>query len=87
MPAKPIPHVSVTHANFASLTQSGDGYIIQQFRAVAGLSRKKIFPKSVKYNQCRVSRGQNQITIQFCLDGTETARFSFVPIPPVGSMF
>ena len=87
MPAKSIPHVTVTHADFESLARSGDEAIIHQFRFVSGMSKKRLFPKSVKYDRCQVSRGQNQITIQFYLGDTETARFGFVPIPPVGSIF
>jgi hypothetical protein len=81
MAAKTIPTVTVTHADFDSLARGNDQWIIQQFRALCSMSRKRIFKKSVQYDRCRVTRGQNYITIQFYLAETETARFSFVPTP------
>lgn len=46
------------------------------------MSKKRIFKKSVKYDRCQVVRGEKHVTIRFYLGEVETARFSFVPIPP-----
>ena len=79
--AKSIPIVTVTHLDFDSIAQSGDQEVIRQFQITCGLSKRKFFKKSVRYDRCRVVHGKNFVTIRFYLGDAETARFSFVPSP------
>jgi len=79
--AKSIPTVTVTHLDFASIARSSDQEIVRQFQITCGLSKKRIFKKSVRYDRCQVVRGENFVTIRFYLGDVETARFSFVLSP------
>ncbi|MEQ1853867.1 MAG: hypothetical protein ABMA01_20005 [Chthoniobacteraceae bacterium] len=48
--------------------------------------RKRIIPKSVRYNAFRVSRVENAVTVHLLLEEKETALVSFVPAPDFSRM-
>jgi hypothetical protein len=83
MSPKAIPTITVMHLKFDVLARRNDQAIIKQMVITERSSKKRLLPKSVKYDRHRVSRSQNLITIHLCLGEVETARFSFAPMPRI----
>jgi hypothetical protein len=77
MPPKTIPCVTVLYLDFDRLSQSDDRTIIDHMRFALRNRRKRLFPKSVKWDRCRVNRDQNTIAIRLYNGEAETARFGF----------
>ena len=74
-----IPHVSFVIMNFDEMKRYDDNGIINYLAMTFRLSRKRILPKSVRYDSARVSRVENAVTVHLYLGNKETARVSFVP--------
>lgn len=81
MAKRSIPHVTVVILDFEQVARFSDpdvwGHVVQTCR----LSRKRLIPKSVRYDGFRVSRGEKSVTAHLHFGETETMRFSFVPTP------
>lgn len=81
MANKSIPTVTASLVDFDVLTNGPDEAVFQRFQFACSMGKKRIFPKSVKYDRGQVVRGEKHVTIRFYLGEIETARFSFVPSP------
>ena len=73
-------------SDFYDLARSGDDAIIGRFQFYVRNTRKRIFPKSVQYNACKVEREPQRLTVRL-LDTTKgqvpetTAFYRFIPTP------
>lgn len=76
-----IPDVSLVSTDFENRTRDTDEQLIEHVVFVLRLSKKRILPKSVRFNQYRVSRAPNRLTVHFHMDEIETARVSLIPGP------
>jgi hypothetical protein len=81
MAARSIPTVTILHLKFDALAHSDDTAVVGQMQLIVRNSKKRVFPKSVKYDRCAVSRGSPCLTIHLYMGDIETARFKFVPTP------
>jgi hypothetical protein len=76
-----IPVISIIILNFDEVKHYDDTGIFNHLVMTCRLSRKRIVPKSVRYNAFRVSRGENAVTVHLLLETKETARVSFAAAP------
>jgi hypothetical protein len=81
MAARSISTVTIFHLEFDDLAQSDDRALVGQMQLIVRSSKKRVFPKSVKYDRYAVSRGSTCLTIQLYMGDIETARFRFVLAP------
>lgn len=70
--------------NFESLQHEDDKELVRWMKFVMGQSKKRIFPKSVRFNGYRITRRPELLTIHLLwLDEnsseSEVATFSFAP--------
>ena len=86
MPAT-IPMVSVVNLGFDDLARSSDDEVIYHFRVTQRMSKKPLFKRNIRWNACRVSRGQKVIRIDLLAIATPeseprvVAVFQFLPPP------
>lgn len=76
-----IPVISIVILNFDEVQHYDDSGIFNHLVMTCRLSRKRIIPKSVRYNAFRVSRLDHAVTVHLHLEEKETARISFVAAP------
>jgi hypothetical protein len=77
-----IPHISFVIINFDEVKRYDDHGIVNHLTMTFRLSRKRILPKSVRYNSARV----NRVTVHLYLGDKESARVSFIPGPDFSRM-
>lgn len=79
-----IHAVTAVYLDFDSLSKCTDDAIFGRMRFALSLSKKRLFPRTLKCTQYRVERAQNFVTIHLLDGDAEKARFSFVPPPTFG---
>lgn len=79
-----IHAVTAVYLDFDSLSNCTDDAIFGRMRFALSLSKKRLFPRSLKCDRYRVERGRNFVTIHLLHGDAEKAQFSFVPPPAFG---
>jgi hypothetical protein len=82
----PIPVISIVILNFDDVKRYDDTGIFNHLVMTCRLTRKRIIPKSVRYNAFRVSRVEHAVTVHLLMEAKETARVSFVAGPDFSRM-
>lgn len=81
MSKRSIPVLEIVITNFDEVAHFDDRETCAHLFTTLRLSRKRLLPKSVRYNGFRVTRHPNAVTVHLHLDELETARVSFVASP------
>jgi hypothetical protein len=78
-----IKAVTVIIVNFDEVARYDDQRVWAHVAQTCRLSRKRLIPKSVRYNGYRVTRGKNVATVHLYFDKEETFQFAFAPAFPI----
>jgi hypothetical protein len=76
-----MKHLTVVILNFAEVAKYDDEGVWRHVLQTCRLSRRRLIPKSVKFDRCRVSRSEHEIVAHLYNGEKETMRFGFAPAP------
>jgi len=76
-----VKHIIVVILNFDEVARYDDQGIWHHVVQTCCLSKKRLIPKSVKFNGYRVTRSQREIMVHLYNDQREVMQFGFAPPP------
>jgi hypothetical protein len=81
MPSKSVPTLDIVITNFDQVARFDDREAFAHCMNSLRLSGKRLLPKSLRFNGCRVTRTEHRVTVHLHLDQREMARVGFISTP------
>jgi hypothetical protein len=81
MASKSIPTPDIVITNFEHVARFDDRQAFAHCINSLRLSRKRLLPKSLRFNGFRVTRTEHRVNVHLHMDQREMARVSFISTP------
>jgi len=76
-----MKHITVVILNFNEVSRYDDEDIWHHVVQTCRLSKKRLIPKSFRFNGYRISRSENEVIAHLYNGEREVMRFGFAPAP------
>jgi hypothetical protein len=76
-----MKHLTVIIVNFEEVARYDDEGIWHHVLQTCRLSKKRLIPKSIRFNGYRISRSENEVIAHLYNGEREVMRFGFAPAP------
>jgi hypothetical protein len=81
-----MKHITVIILNFDEVARYDDEGIWHHVLQTCRLSKKRLIPKSIRFNGYRISRRENEVIAHLYNGEREVMRFGFAPAPDFSRM-
>lgn len=81
-----MKHLTVIILNFDEVARYDDQGLWRHIVQTCRLSKRRLIPKSVRFNGYRISRSPDEITAHLYNDEREVMQFGFAPPPAFSHM-
>jgi hypothetical protein len=81
-----MKHLTIIITNFEEVARYNDEEIWHHVLLTCRLSKKRLIPKSIRFNGYRITRGEHEVVAHLYNGDREVMRFGFARMPAFSSI-